>query len=162
MLTLRLRKIIEILNTIIIFFGLNLVWVNFVVNKYLKNVIKNIQKFPLQRNNLSWVISNFAMLTSLYGFVLQWKNSEMKREIKLFSALCLALVIFSVYSLNNKSLFTNWPWKLVILDIIGGVLVFLGTTFFTIVLEKPTNPEQSSGFWNHLINRGIITPEKQN
>ena len=64
------------------------------------------------------------MLTSLYGFVLQWKNSEMKREIKLFSALCLALVIFSVYSLNNKSLFTNWPWKLVILDIIGGVLVF--------------------------------------
>ena len=45
MLTLRLRKIIEILNTIIIFFGLNLVWVNFVVNKYLKMLLKIFRNF---------------------------------------------------------------------------------------------------------------------
>jgi len=154
------RKLIEVVNTVIVFFGLNLFWTHYITGAQVAdNLVKNIQSTArdISGGRSYWILSNLIMIITLYLTVLihpsgSWmtayednlkkktkkKGFEYKRYLKLLAGTFLGLAFMGVHTLNNASLFTKWRGKkIIILNILGGILVFSITTFITIILEKP-------------------------
>ena len=158
------RKIIEVINTVIVFFGLNLFWTHYITGaKVGDNLVKNIQSTArdISGGRYYWILSNIIMIITLYLTVLiypsrSWissyggnlnkktkkKGFGYKRYLKLLAGTFLGLAFMGVHTLNNASLFTKWRGgRIIIWDILGGIVVFSITTFITIMLENPEDDE---------------------
>ena len=69
------------------------------------------------------------MVLGLYYFII-----KDKRPVK--DAVLLGLLVYSVYELTNMSIFTNWTYKVVIIDILWGTFLFGIVTYLVYSMSK--------------------------
>ena len=87
-----------------------------------KTQVEIVQKSPIKLNFTSTLVCYVVMVFGLYYFIIRDNKSVL-------DAILLGITIYSVFELTNKSLFSEWNYKTVMLDSIWGGLLFGTTTY---------------------------------
>ena len=86
------------------------------------NQVTIVQKSPIKINFTSTLLCYIIMVFALYYFIIKDNKS-------VTDAVLLGITIYSIFELTNKSLFTKWNYKTVLLDSIWGGLLFGTSTY---------------------------------
>ena len=90
-----------------------------IVSTYMNNTIKNVQKTSLNLNYISIFLCYVLLAFGMDYFVIKPRRSNK-------DAMIFGVVVYGVFELTCKSIFTNWPINIVLLDTIwGGCLCLL-------------------------------------
>ena len=93
-----------------------------IFKNYYNNLIKNIQQNDIELNKLSAFLCYCTLIFGLNYFII---NENKTPEY----AFIYGFVIYSIFELTNKAIFTNWEWFAVILDSVWGGLLHYLTTY---------------------------------
>jgi uncharacterized membrane protein len=117
----------------ILLIGLIMIILDFIYLNLSSDIMKK-QIFDVQKSEVSLKIvpvflCYVVMVLGLYYFII-----KDKRPVK--DALLLGLLVYSVYELTNMSIFTNWTYKVVIIDILWGTFLFGIVTYLVYSLSN--------------------------
>lgn len=100
-----------------------------IFKNYYNNLVKNIQKKDIKLNKLSAFLCYCILIFGLNYFIINENKSPNY-------AFIYGLVIYSIFELTNKAIFTNWEWLAVILDSLWGGLLHYFTTYLYYKINK--------------------------
>jgi hypothetical protein len=96
------------------------------------NQVLIVQKSPIKINFTSTLLCYAFMVFGLYYFIIKDNKS-------VADAILLGITIYSIFELTNKSLFSEWNYKTVLLDSIWGGLLFGTSTYILQHIYKSQN-----------------------
>ena len=110
------------------YFIIDMLWIQ-LSSKYHKASIERVQNSPLHINMISgslyYLIVSFLVIYILSKFT----NGSTSSWFQL--GFLLTLLMFVTFDLTNKTIFTNYPYRYALFDIVGGitsVMLSLGIT----------------------------------
>ena len=101
------------------------------LKKYFGHQIRSIQGSELKINILASVLCYIVIIGCVYKFIILTNAS-------ILDAAILGWLIYLMYELTNKALFTNWSWKTVLIDGVWGGVLFALSTYIIRLLPVPT------------------------
>ena len=111
-----------------LFLDLIFFWVN---QTFLTKTLVSVQG---SRPNVRYISAFFcyvALTFLMYYFIIKPKRS-------LTDAFLLGIGVYTVYETTNYALFKNWPFKMVIMDILwGGILFFIVAYLQKLITHSP-------------------------
>lgn len=113
-------KLYDFILTAIILISLDVFTLNLLFG-FFREQIKLIQGSPIKLNMFSAVLCYLILVCGLYYFIISKKKT-------IVEAFFLGIVIYAVYELTNKSIFTKWQWKTVFIDTLWGGTLYAITT----------------------------------
>lgn len=105
--------LIKILILVLFFDSLYL----YIIKNKFNQQIRAIQGTDIQLNIPAAVLCYFVIAFGLYWFIIKQNSS-------IFDAMLLGWVIYFIYELTSKSLFTNWEVSTVLIDGLWGGILF--------------------------------------
>jgi uncharacterized membrane protein len=114
-------KFILILIAIIL---VDLIWIQFVIKRDYSDMIKNIQKSPLNIRILPGVIVYLLMALYVLLFVLPLINKNNIVKDSLYYGGLSGLITYGVFAFTNYSLLNNWTLKMTLMDTAWGFVLF--------------------------------------
>ena len=121
----------NIILSILILIFLDLIWVKNIMTKRYKILVNNIQKSPLKINYKMAICAYTLMVAGLLIFVLPniRKNHEFIDSIKY--GFSFGFITYGIYNFTAGSVFNDWDYKILIMDILWGGFVYFITAFGT-------------------------------
>ena len=114
----------DLFKLAIILLVLDTVFVSFVVKPFFLPIISGIQGKPILVDELSVGLCYVLVVIGIYYFIIREKKTPKQ-------AFLLGFIIYAVYETTSKALFSNWNYKMVIIDSLwGGILFYLTTTIY--------------------------------
>lgn len=92
-------------------------WLYFFMGSQYKKMIPEIQGSPMEVNKLS-AVGAYIMLYYLL------KNIVIKYKLSPFDSFLFGCAVFGVYDFTCGAVFKNWNFKLAVIDILWGGLLF--------------------------------------
>jgi len=122
----------KILISAIIFISLDIIYL-FSFKTLFEKQIEKIQGVPLSLNLIPTILCYLFLTGGLYYFILRENKSWKEAAI-------LGFIIYGVYDTTTLALLKNWSWKLAVMDVIWGTILFSLTTALTyIIIDKVKN-----------------------
>jgi uncharacterized membrane protein len=121
---------IEYILTIFISLFIDVIWI-FSNSKNYNNLVEKVQKTPLSINVIGALLSYVVFFCGLFFFSIPLIELKLKENKNLF-LLCLlyggglGLLLYGMFNATNYGIFTNYNYKIALLD------TFWGFTIFTI------------------------------
>lgn len=112
----------KIIIGICILLLLDFLWISLFMNNKYKILVENIQKEKFVLNVYSAIIAYIFMVIGLIMIVIKYKLSYIDTFI-------FGIVVYGVYDFTCGAIFKNWDFKLAILDILWGGLLFTITNY---------------------------------
>jgi uncharacterized membrane protein len=117
----------KLIKALVIFFILDMIYINFFIKTPFNKMIKNIQGSSIDINIYSAGLCYLVLFYSFYHFILK-KNFKSKNE-RIKEAFILGFCIYAVYDLTNHATIKNWSNYVVIIDSIWGGILFALTAY---------------------------------
>lgn len=112
-----------ILSSAIILLFLDFIYLSS-FGRYFTNQVEIIQKRPFEIDSLSTILTYIILVLGLYYFILRENRG-------ILDAFLLGLVVYLVFELTNKAIFSKWSWMSVAIDGLWGGILFALTTLLT-------------------------------
>ncbi len=119
----------KLLLSSVIFLSIDFTWLALIAKNFY-----NQQFQAFQRKDISWpaaILTYILLILGISFLALPQANSN--KFVALFYGGLFGLVSYGVYDLTNYATLTNWPLKLVVVDMLWGTFV-CGTTAFLVSL----------------------------
>ena len=114
----------DLFKLAIILLVLDIVFISFVIKPFFLPIISGIQGKPIVLDKLSVGLCYVLVVIGIYYFIIREKKTPKQ-------AFLLGFIIYAVYETTSKALFSNWNYKMVIIDSLwGGILFYLTTTIY--------------------------------
>jgi uncharacterized membrane protein len=111
----------------------DLIWIQFVIKRDYSDMIKNIQKSPLNIRILPGVIVYLLMALYVLLFVLPFINkNNIVKDILYYGGLS-GLITYGVFAFTNYSLLNDWTLKMTLMDTAWGFVLF---SLVTLIVYK--------------------------
>jgi uncharacterized membrane protein len=104
-----------------VFVFIDFIYLN-LIKGYFSKQIELIQTSPIKLHYLAIVMCYIFLVFGLNYFIIQSKRSVL-------DAFLLGLIIYGVYEMTNKALFSKWSWLTVFIDTLWGGILFALTTY---------------------------------
>jgi len=105
-------KIVLLLTLLLI---LDIIFINLTYDLF-NNQIKIIQNKPIKIKYLGFIITYSIMIFGFYHFIIKDNKST-------FDGLIYGFVVYGIYEFTNYTLFNNWDYKTIIVDVMWGTLL---------------------------------------
>ena len=110
------------------FFPLDMLWLGWLGRDFYRR-----QLGPLMREQADWLAAGLFYLIFLAGiivFVVQPSLSGSARDVLLRGAF-FGMVTYAAYDLVNRAVISPFPWTLVVVDMLWGVILCSTVSFIT-------------------------------
>lgn len=94
-----------------------------------QKMIMSVQKSDLKLKIIPTIICYIILISSIYYFII-YKNNN------LLDAFLLGFFIYGVFETTNMAIFKKWDYKVGIIDMIWGGVLFLITTYLYLYIKK--------------------------
>ena len=111
----------------IIFISIDFVYLN-VIKDYFKNQIVSVQGSQPKINYLGAALCYIFLIAGINYFIIKPRKS-------VNDAFLLGIVIYGVYETTNYAILKNWSIMTVIMDTLGGGILFASTTYIVNMLR---------------------------
>ncbi len=102
------------------FFALDLLWLGWLGKNLYRRYIGH-----LMRDQADWAAAlpfYLLFLAGLVYFVVQ-PSADSPARLVLFRGAAFGLVTYATYELTNRAVLANWPWPIVFIDILWGIVL---------------------------------------
>jgi len=130
------NQLITVIISAFVMLGLDYVYLSSSSN-FFNRLVKNIQGSKIQLNMLGLVLCYLTLVAGINYFIIL--NNSLTKKQKLVNAVLLGLFVYGVYEFTNVSILQKWTWPAVILDTVWGGVLFLVTTWLTLLIVKKLN-----------------------
>jgi uncharacterized membrane protein len=119
---------LEYFLTTIISLFIDVLWLIYNSNNY-NNLVEKVQKTPLSINFIGAFFSYLIFFCGLFFFSIPLIELKLKENKNLF-LLCLlyggglGLLLYGMFNATNYGLFTNYSYKIALLDTFWGFIIF--------------------------------------
>lgn len=117
----------NILTTTIVFFGIDIIWLGLIAKNFYDRQFESFQR------RINWpaaILTYFLLIIGITFLALPLADNKLGALA--YGAL-FGLVTYGVYDLTNYATLSNWPLKLVIVDIVWGMFL-CGVTAYLVKL----------------------------
>lgn len=119
----------KILLTSVIFLSIDFTWLGLIAKNFYDQ-----QFASFQRKDVSWPAAILTYILLILGIsFLALPQADGNKLVALFYGSLFGLISYGVYDLTNYATLTNWPLKLLVIDMLWGTFV-CGTTAFLVSL----------------------------
>jgi len=94
----------------------DILWINVIMKHPYNQMIRNIQLQPMKVNYISALLAYIAMVIILIIII--------RKNFTLLETFITGLCIYAVYDFTCGAVFSKWDFKLALLDILWGGIVF--------------------------------------
>ena len=94
-----------------------------------KKMITNVQKSDTKLKIIPTIACYIILISSIYYFIIIKNNT-------LLDAFLLGFFIYGVFETTNMAIFKNWDYKIGIIDVIWGGLLFFITTYLYLYIKN--------------------------
>ena len=102
---------------LVIYFIIDMIWIS-LTSRFHKSAIEGVQKEPLAINMVSGTIY-YILVSFLMIYIISQYAKSVDDAMKLGTI--IALLMFVTFDLTNKTVFKNYPYWYVAMDVAGGV-----------------------------------------
>lgn len=120
----------HIISSIILLI-LDVVWLNVVMKKRYGRMIPQIQGSKMALNYYSATLSYVFMIIGLNVFVIPHIDEKNLITSSLKFGFTFGLILYGVYDFTAGAVLTNWDFRLALLDVLWGGVVFFLTCVLT-------------------------------
>jgi uncharacterized membrane protein len=119
---------IEYILTIFISLFIDVIWILSNSKNY-NNLVEKVQKTPLSINVIGAILSYVVFFCGLFFFSIPLIELKLKENKNLF-LLCLlyggglGLLLYGMFNATNYGIFTNYNYKIALLDTLWGFTIF--------------------------------------
>jgi len=106
------------LGTLMIYVLLDLLFINLFAKSFIKRQVGSL--LAVKPNWIAGLIFYFIFSAGILHFAVM---PSLSLKAALWNGAFLGLLCYATYELVNKALLTGWPWALVLVDLIWGVVV---------------------------------------
>ena len=106
--------------------GLDFLWLGLFMGSQYKTLVKKIQGSDIKFNLFSAFVAYLIMLIGLNVFVNPNLNKDSKITDYLKYGFLFGIVVYGVYDFTCGGVFKDWDFKLAIVDVLWGGLVYFG------------------------------------
>lgn len=106
------------LITLIVFLGIDLIWLGLIA----KNLYSQQLGF-IMKENVNWIAAVIFYLIFIVGIVFFVVNPAIIKDnwkYALFAGMLFGFITYATYDLTNLATLKNWPLKITIIDLIWG------------------------------------------
>ena len=128
---LEILKMKEQIISSIILLILDIVWLNLVMKKRYGRMIPQIQGSKMALNYYYATLSYAFMIIGLNVFVIPHIDKKNLITSSLKFGFTFGLILYGVYDFTAGAVLTNWDFRLALLDILWGGVVFFLTCVLT-------------------------------
>jgi uncharacterized membrane protein len=94
-----------------------------------KKMIINVQKSDIKLKIIPTIACYIILISSIYYFIIIKNNT-------LLDAFLLGFFIYGIFETTNMAIFKNWDYKIGIIDVIWGGLLFFITTYIYLYIKN--------------------------
>lgn len=137
-----MNSLIRIFLFIIVFVLLDLLWLGIFMNEFYAQALGKhvvIREGGIVINAIAAVLAYVCLALGPHFFIFPYSDRNTSVQWFAKKGALMGLFVYGVYEFSNKTIFLDWGWDLVIIDILWGTFLFGVTTAFT-------------GFWTRTWN----------
>ena len=112
-----------------------MIWIS-LTSKYHKRALEGVQKRPLQINMISGTI--YYIVIPFIIIYLISRYTKTRNEGLIMGAL-LALLMFATFDITNKTVFSDYPYWYVAMDMVGGITSILISLYLASMISTYVN-----------------------
>ncbi len=98
-----------------------------IIKSTFKYQVHIVQGVPLSVNYIAFILVYLLMALLFYMLFIDSCNMSILVKDRYLYMFLVGILIYGVYELTNKALFSRWSWKIVFMDTIWGGLLFMLT-----------------------------------
>ena len=118
---------IKIIKSILIFFILDMVYINYIIKTPFSDMMFRIQGSKMSVKMLSALLCYIVLFYVFYYFILSKKFESNYQQIK--EAFILGFCIYAIYDLTNHATIKEWSYSIVLIDSVWGGILFALTAY---------------------------------
>jgi uncharacterized membrane protein len=117
------------LLTLFLTVTIDYIWINIVMMKEYKKMIFSVQNSPMDVRYIPTVLAYCVMIAAVVLFALpRIRKGSRLMDSLVFGGL-LGFVTYGMFSFTNYALLKNWTFRVVMLDLVWGSLLFAAVTY---------------------------------
>lgn len=101
-----------------IFLIIDFIWLGAIA----KNLYAKLIPFEMQINWIAAILTYIVIVGSIIYFIVPKANGDIFKGA--INGAILGALMYGIYDLTNKATLKGWPWKLVVIDIIWGTVLY--------------------------------------
>lgn len=113
-----MKNIYKYFITSILILIIDIVWINLVMAKPFKKIVKNIQNSNMEMNYYYAILSYLSILVLVNLFIFY-------KKINIYESFILGSMTYAIFEFTNGAIFKNWNIYIAMLDIIWGGILFV-------------------------------------
>lgn len=98
-----------------------------IIKSTFKYQVHIVQGVPLSVNYIAFILVYLLMALLFYMLFIDSCNMSILVKDRYLYMFLVGILIYGVYELTNKALFSRWTWKVVFMDTVWGGLLFMLT-----------------------------------
>jgi uncharacterized membrane protein len=130
---------IEYIITIIFILFIDFIWI-FSNSKNYNSLVEKVQKTPLSINYIGAFLSYIIFICGLFFFSIPLIEIKLKENknlliLSLFYGGGLGLLLYGMFNATNYGIFTNYNYKIALLDTFWGFIIFTISSYLFISIK---------------------------
>jgi len=126
----------DFIITLIIFFVIDITWINLVIKKFFEKDVLKIQGKPLKLNTVGALLSYLCLGIGIYYFGIRNMYSTTDSKEQLIKAVTTAgifgILSYGIFDFTNLAIFSDYSWKTGLIDTLWGGFASTLTAFIAI------------------------------